>query len=137
HTLPILSLSSQLPAQTHILSPTYQPINPFKYLFPLNLNLIPNPLKPTTYITQHPQPQTQHFNNPLKHPTINPIITSIPPHHPIKIFPFLNLQPLPHHPKIFSPYSHSTTLHIIFYKIPLLTFYPPPLLTHFPQNIPI
>lgn len=134
-TVAIVSLSSGLAGETDMLWRTYQGINRLKYVFGLNVKVMPNALKGRTYISQHLEARAEDFNNAVKDPTIKGIISCIGGDDAIKILPFVNLEALREHPKIFSGYSDSTTVHMMFYKMGVVSFYGPALLTDFAENI--
>lgn len=121
-TVAIVSLSSGLAGETDMLWRTYQGINRLKYVFGLNVKVMPNALKGRTYISQHPEARAEDFNNAVKDPTIKGIISCIGGDDAIKILPFVNLEALREHPKIFSGYSDSTTVHMMFYKMGVVSF---------------
>ena len=68
-TVAIVSLSSGLAGETDMLWRTYQGINRLKYVFGLNVKVMPNALKGRTYISQHPEARAEDFNNAVKDPT--------------------------------------------------------------------
>ncbi|PHK48969.1 S66 family peptidase [Staphylococcus edaphicus] len=134
-TVAIVSLSSGLAGEPEILWRTYQGIERLKRVFALNVKVMPNALKGKGYIQNHPEARAADLNAALKDPEIKAIISCIGGEDSIEILPFVDLEAIRQHPKIFSGYSDSTTIHMMFYKMGIVSFYGPALLTDFAENI--
>lgn len=53
----------------------------------------------------------------------------------IRIAPYVDFKAIRKHPKIFIGYSDTTSVHMMFYKMGIVSFYGPALLTDFAENI--
>lgn len=135
-TVAIVSLSSGLAGEADMLWRTYQGIHRLKKVFGLNVKVMPHALKGRNYIREHPEARAKDLNDAVRDPEIKAIISCIGgDDDAINILPFVNLEALRANPKIFCGYSDSTTIHLMFYKMGVVSFYGPALLTDFAENI--
>ncbi|MDN8918401.1 LD-carboxypeptidase, partial [Staphylococcus aureus] len=71
----------------------------------------------------------------VKDQEVKAIISCIGGEDAIRILPYVDFQAIANNPKIFSGYSDTTTVHLMFYKMGIVSFYGQALLTDFAENI--
>nr|WP_245167125.1 S66 peptidase family protein [Staphylococcus caeli] len=131
----MVSLSSGLAGESSILWRTYQGIERLKSVFGLKVKVMPHALKGRQFVHNHPELRAADLNAAIKDDDINGIISCIGGDDAIRILPYVDLEAIRKHPKIFIGYSDSTTVHMMFYCMGIVSFYGPALLTDFAENI--
>lgn len=134
-TVAIVSLSSGLAGEDSILWRTKQGIERLESVFGLHVKIMPNALKGIKYVREHPELRASDLNEALKDSDVKAIISCIGGEDAISILPYVDFQAIYDNPKIFSGYSDSTTVHMMFYKMGIVSFYGQALLTDFAENI--
>lgn len=133
-TVAIVSLSSGIAGDHQYIWRTLQGINNLKQIFGLQVKVMPNALKGSRYLKEHPEARAADLNEALVDPEIKGIINCIGGDDAHTIIPFINSQNIKKYPKIFSGYSDTTSLHLLFYKMGIVSYYGPALLTDFAEN---
>ncbi|MDG0842292.1 LD-carboxypeptidase [Staphylococcus equorum] len=134
-TVAIVSLSSGLAGEDSILWRTKQGIERLESVFGLDVKIMPNALKGIEYVREHPELRAADLNEALQDSDIKAIISCIGGEDAIRILPYVDFKAIYDNPKIFSGYSDSTTVHMMFYKMGIVSFYGQALLTDFAENI--
>ncbi|MBU0437470.1 S66 family peptidase [Staphylococcus succinus] len=134
-TVAIVSLSSGLAGEDAILWRTYQGVTRLQNVFGLNVKVMPNALKGIAYIRAHPEQRAADLNDALRDDEVKAIISCIGGDDAIRIAPYVDFKAIRKHPKIFIGYSDTTSVHMMFYKMGIVSFYGPALLTDFAENI--
>lgn len=134
-TVAIVSLSSGLAGESSILWRTYQGIERLKSVFGLKVKVMPHALKGRQFVHNHPELRAADLNEAIKDDEISGIISCIGGDDAIRILPYVDLAAIRKNPKIFIGYSDSTTVHMMFYCMGVVSFYGPALLTDFAENI--
>lgn len=134
-TVAIVSLSSGIAGDDSIVWRTYQGIQMLQEIFGLKIKIMPHALKGSAFTQQHPELRASDLNEAIRDREVKAIISSIGGDDAIRIWPYVDCEALQSFPKIFSGYSDSTTVHMMFYKMGITSFYGPALLTDFAENI--
>lgn len=134
-TVAIVSLSSGIAGDDAILWRTYQGIQRLQEVFDLKVKIMPHALKGNAYIRQHPELRAADLNEAIKDEEVKAIISCIGGDDAIRIWPYVDCEAIQYYPKIFTGYSDSTTIHMMFYKMGVISFYGPALLTDFAENM--
>jgi muramoyltetrapeptide carboxypeptidase LdcA involved in peptidoglycan recycling len=104
-------------------------------LFGLTVVEMPNTLKGSTFLADHPQSRAQDLMDALCNPSIKAVFSCIGGNDSIRLLPFIDFSLLAEHPKIFLGYSDSTVTHLMFYKAGVGSFYGPSILAEFAENL--
>ncbi|MFW0760015.1 S66 family peptidase [Staphylococcus cohnii] len=134
-TVAIVSLSSGLAGESNMLWRTRQGIQRLENEFGLKVKVMPNALKGVAFIHNHPECRAKDLNEAVKDQEVKAIISCIGGEDAIRILPYVDFQAIATNPKIFSGYSDTTTVHLMFYKMGIVSFYGQALLTDFAENI--
>lgn len=134
-TVAIVSLSSGIAGDDSIVWRTYQGIQRLQEIFGLKVKIMPHALKGSAFTQQHPELRASDLNEAIRDREVKAIISSIGGDDAIRIWPYVDCEALQSFPKIFSGYSDSTTVHMMFYKMGITSFYGPALLTDFAENV--
>lgn len=134
-TVAIVSLSSGIAGDDSIVWRTYQGIQRLQEIFGLKVKIMPHALKGSAFTQQHPELRASDLNEAIRDREVKAIISSIGGDDTIRIWPYVDCEALQSFPKIFSGYSDSTTVHMMFYKMGITSFYGPALLTDFAENV--
>lgn len=134
-TVAIVSLSSGIAGDDSIVWRTYQGIQRLQEIFGLKVKIMPHALKGSAFTQQHPELSASDLNEAIRDREVKAIISSIGGDDAIRIWPYVDCEALQSFPKIFSGYSDSTTVHMMFYKMGITSFYGPALLTDFAENV--
>ena len=103
--------------------------------------LMPNTLKGTEYLSQHPEARAADLKAAFADDEIDGILTAIGGDDTFRLAPFLLeddtfADNVTQHPKIFMGYSDTTVDHLMLYKLGLQTYYGPAFLTCFAEYAP-
>ncbi len=128
----IVSLSSGIAGDDSIVWRTYQGIQRLQEIFGLKVKIMPHALKGSAFTQQHPELRASDLNEAIRDREVKAIISSIGGDDAIRIWPY---DCEASKSKIFSGYSDSTTVHMMFYKMGITSFYGPALLTDFAENV--
>lgn len=130
----IVSLSSGIAGDKAYIWRTMQGIKNLEQLFGLRVKLMPNALKGSQYLKQHPEARAADLNEALLDQEVKAIINCIGGNDAHTIIPYIDSKLITSNPKIFSGYSDTTSLHLLFYKLGIVSYYGPALLTDFAEN---
>lgn len=86
------------------------------------------------WIWRNPQARADDLHQALLDPTIKAIIATIGGEESIRLLPYLNLNLIAAHPKIFMGYSDTTITHFAFLKAGVGSFYGPSIMAGFGEN---
>ena len=96
---------------------------------------MPNALKGKTFLKQNPEKRAEDLHTALIDKEVKAIINTIGgDQDAIEILPYINFALLKQHPKIFTGFSDTTTIHLMFYSVGVVSYYGPALLTDFGEN---
>lgn len=103
--------------------------------FGLEVIAMPNALKGTEFVSNHPELRAQDLMDAFKDPTINAIFCSIGGDDSIRLLPYIDYEIIKNNPKIFMGYSDTTINHFMMYKAGLVSFYGPSVMAEFGEYV--
>ena len=103
--------------------------------FGLDVVEMPNTLKGSEYIYNHPEKRAEDFMEAFKDPSIKAIFSCIGGYESVRILPYIDFNIIRNNPKIFLGYSDTTIGHMLCYKAGLSSFYGPSILAEFAENV--
>ena len=104
-------------------------------VFGLEVVITPNALKGCEYLSSHPESKAEDLHWALKDDSIKAIFSIIGGNDSDKIVPYVNIDEITKHPKIFCGFSDSTIIHFLFYKAGVQSFYGPAVMCQFAENV--
>lgn len=102
--------------------------------FSLQVVEMPNTLRDADWLSRNPKARADDLMQAFMDPAIKGIFATIGGDDSIRLLPFINLNIIHDHPKIFLGYSDTTISHLICYKAGLVSFYGPSIMTEFAEN---
>ena len=98
---------------------------------------MPNTLKGSQYLYDHPEKRAEDFMQAFADPTIKGIFSCIGGNESIRLLPFIDFNIIRENPKVFIGYSDTTVQHFMCLKAGLSSFYGASILAEFAENIEI
>lgn len=102
--------------------------------FGLTIVETPNAMRDADWLHAHPQARAEDLMGAFADPSIKAILSTIGGEDSIRLLPFLDLDLIAAHPKIFMGMSDSTITHLVCHKAGLSSFYGPAVMTSFAEN---
>lgn len=102
--------------------------------FSVHVVEMPHTLRDAEWLSQHPQARADDLMQAFCDPSIKAIISTIGGDDSIRILPYLDLEIIRSHPKIFMGYSDTTATHLACFKAGLCSFYGPSIMAGFAEN---
>lgn len=102
--------------------------------FGLNVVTMPNALKGSDYLYNHPEARAKDLMDSFKDKSIKGIICNIGGADTIRLLPFVDYNVIKNNPKIFMGYSDTTINHFMMYKAGVESFYGPSVMCEFAEN---
>jgi muramoyltetrapeptide carboxypeptidase LdcA involved in peptidoglycan recycling len=102
--------------------------------FGLNVVETPLTLKDAAWLHNNPEARAEDLMNAFSDPSIKAIISTIGGDDSIRILPYLDLDVIRSHPKIFMGYSDTTISHMVCFKAGLVSFFGPSVMAGFAEN---
>lgn len=103
--------------------------------FGLKVLPMPNALKGSKYIYEHPEKRAEDLMQAFLNDDIKAIFCAIGGNDSIRILPYIDYDIIKSHPKIFMGYSDSTVSHLIMNKAGLISFYGPSVMCEFGEYV--
>jgi muramoyltetrapeptide carboxypeptidase LdcA involved in peptidoglycan recycling len=103
--------------------------------FGLKVKEMPNALKGTDYLYQHPEKRAQDLMDAFRDPSVKAIFSLIGGDDTVRLLPYIDFDVIKNHPKIFLGYSDTTVNHFMCLKAGLRSYYGPAVLVEFAENI--
>lgn len=100
----------------------------------LNVLTMPNALKGSDFLYNHPEARAKDFMCAIKNRNIKAIISNIGGDDTIRILPYIDFKVIKQNPKIFLGYSDSTVNHFMMYKAGVSSYYGPTVMSEFAEN---
>lgn len=104
-------------------------------IFGLKVVEMPNTLKGTEYVYNHPEKRAEDLMNAFSDKSIKGIISCIGGDDSIRMLPYINFDTIRQNPKIFMGYSDSTITNFICLKAGISSIYGPAILVDFAENV--
>lgn len=102
--------------------------------FGLEVIAMPNALKGTEYVYEHPELRAKDLMDAFKDDSIKAIITTTGGEETIRILPYIDYEVIKNNPKIFMGFSDTTANHFMMRKAGLISYYGPALAVEFSLN---
>ena len=106
-------------------------------VFGLEVVEMPNTLKGSQYLYDHPEKRAEDLMQAFADPAIKGIFSCIGGEESIRLLPFIDFNIIRENPKVFIGYSDSTAAHFMCLKSGLSSFYGASVLAEFAENIEI
>ncbi len=95
---------------------------------------MPHTRADAAWIKSHPKERADDIMAAFRDPKIKAIIASIGGDDSVRLLPYLDLNVIAQHPKIFMGYSDTTVLHFVCYAAGITSFYGPSIMAGFAEN---
>ncbi|MCB5935677.1 LD-carboxypeptidase [Caldibacillus thermoamylovorans] len=112
-----------------------QGVERLKTVFDLQVAPMPNSLKGTEYLYNHPEARAEDLMAAFRDPDIKAIFTNIGGEDSIRLLPYIDFKVIHNNPKIFMGYSDTTIPHLFCLKAGVSSFYGLSILVDFAENI--
>ena len=103
-------------------------------VFGLKTVTMPNALKGSKYLSEHPEARAKDFMDALKDKNIKGIICNIGGADTIRLLPYVDFDVIMNNPKVFMGYSDTTVNHFMMYKAGVTSYYGPSVMCEFAEN---
>lgn len=103
--------------------------------FGLEVVEMPNTLKGTQYVYEHPEKRAQDLMEAFADPSIKGIFSCIGGNESVRMLPYIDFDIIRKNPKIFIGYSDTTVTHYICRKAGVSSFYGASILMEFAENV--
>jgi muramoyltetrapeptide carboxypeptidase LdcA involved in peptidoglycan recycling len=131
----IVSLSSGLLGDDNFIHKYYIAKDRLENDFGLVVETMPNALKGSKFIYEHPEARAKDLMDAFKDNSIKAIICAIGGDDTIRILPYIDFDVIKENPKIFMGYSDTTVNHFMMNKAGLVSFYGPCIVTDFAEYV--
>ena len=95
---------------------------------------MPNTLRDADWMAKNPRARADDLMQAFADPSIKGIFSTIGGDDSIRLLPFLDLEVIRKHPKIFLGYSDTIISHLVCYKAGLTSFHGPAIMLEFAEN---
>ncbi len=133
-TVAIVSLSSGMGGDKEFFHRYLLGKKRLEEVFGLNVVTMPNALKGSKYLNEHPEARANDLMEAFKDKSIKGIISMIGGDDTIRLLPYIDYEIIKKNPKIFMGYSDTTINHFMLYKAGVMSYYGPAILTDFAEN---
>ena len=103
--------------------------------FGLELIAMPNALKGTKYVYEHPEARAKDLMDAFKDDSIKAIICAIGGDDTIRLLPYIDYKTIKNNPKIFMGYSDTTVNHFMMNKAGIVSYYGPTIMCEFGEYV--
>lgn len=103
--------------------------------FGLKVIAMPNALKGTNFVYEHPELRAKDLMDAFKDKTIKGIFSAIGGDDSIRMLPYIDYDVIKNNPKIFMGYSDTTVTHFILHKAGVVSYYGPPVMSSFGEYV--
>lgn len=133
-TIAIVSLSSGTAGDELFKHRYEQGKRRLEEVFGLKTVTMPNALKGSKYLAEHPEARAKDFMDALKDKSIKGIICNIGGVDTIRLLPYIDFEVIKNNPKVFMGYSDTTVNHFMMYKAGVTSYYGPSVMCEFAEN---
>ena len=105
--------------------------------FGLKVKTMPNALKGTEYLYNHPEARAKDLMGAFKDKTVKGIFCAIGGDDAIRVLPYIDFDVIKNNPKIFTGFSDSTTNHFMMRKAGLVSYYGANIMNNFAEYVEI
>lgn len=103
--------------------------------FGLEVMCMPHALKGSEFVAKNPKLRAQDLMNAFEDPSVSAIFCAIGGDDTIRTLPYIDLEIIRSHPKIFMGYSDTTVNHFMMHKAGLVSFYGPSIMCEFGEYV--
>ncbi len=103
--------------------------------FGLEVVEMPNTLKGSTYVYDHPEKRAEDLMLAFEDKSIKAVFSCIGGNESVRLLPYIDYDVIRNSPKIFMGYSDTTVTHFICLKAGISSFYGPSILAEFAENV--
>lgn len=103
--------------------------------FGLEVVTMPNALKGSEFIYEHPELRAQDLMDAFKDKTIKGIFCAIGGDDSVRLLPYMDYDIIKNNPKIFIGYSDTTVSHFMMRKAGIVSFYGPSIMCEFGEYV--
>lgn len=103
--------------------------------FGLKVVTMPNALKESEFIYEHPEARAKDLMDAFKDKTIKGIFCAIGGNDTIRILPYIDYEVIKNNPKIFMEYSDTTANHFMMNKAGIISYYGPSVMCEFGEYV--
>lgn len=103
--------------------------------FGLEVVAMPNALKGSDYVYNHPEARAKDLMDAFKDETIKGIFCAIGGDDTVRLLPYIDYDVIRNNPKIFMGYSDTTVNHLMMNKAGLVSFYGPSVMVEFGEYV--
>ena len=103
--------------------------------FGLEVIAMPNALKGSEFIYEHPEARAQDLMDAFRDESINGIFCAIGGDDTIRLLPYIDYDVIRNNPKVFMGYSDTTVNHLMMNKAGLVSFYGPSVMCEFGEYV--
>ena len=103
--------------------------------FGLEVVAMPNALKGSKFIYEHPEARARDLMDAFKDETIKGIFCAIGGDDTIRLLPYIDYDIIKNNPKIFMGYSDTTVNHLMMNKAGIVSFYGPTVMVEFGEYV--
>ena len=103
--------------------------------FGLEVICMPHALKGSEFVANHPELRARDLMEAFADDSIDAVFCAIGGDDTIRTLPYIDLEVIRSHPKIFMGYSDSTINHLIMYRAGVVSFYGPSVMSEFGENV--
>ncbi len=119
----IVSLSDGILGDDETIHKYYLAKERLEQEFGLEVVCLPNTLKGSSYLMDHPEARAQDLMEAFKDKSIKAVFNAVGGDDTIRLLPYIDFKCLKNNPKIFTGFSDTTTNHFMMYKAGLISYY--------------
>lgn len=136
-TVAIVSLSAGTLGEPFAIHKLYIAKERLEKDYGLNVVVMPNALKGSDYLYNHPEKRASDLMEAFKDKNIKAIFNAIGGDDTIRLLPYIDFDIIRNNPKIFTGFSDTTTNHFMMYKAGLISYYGASIMTNFAEYVKI
>lgn len=99
----------------------------------LKVVVMPNALKGRDYLYEHPEARAADLMEAFRDDEVKAVFNAIGGDDTIRLLPYLDLEVIGSHPKIFTGFSDTTANHLMLYKAGVVSYYGATIMTNFSE----
>lgn len=103
----------------------------------LSVRVMPNALRGVDYLDRHPEARASDWMEAFLDPSIRAVFSAIGGDDAIRLLPYVDLDVLHDHPKIFTGFSDTTSNHMMMFKAGVCSYYGASIMTNFAEYVRI
>ncbi len=131
----VVSLSSGILGEEALIHKYYIAKERLEKEFGLELVAMPNALKGSKFVYEHPEERAKDLMDAFKDESIKAIICAIGGDDTIRLLPYIDYDVIKNNPKIFMGYSDSTVNHFMMNKAGIVSYYGPTIMCEFGEYV--